>query len=625
MPLRNTERDKYKLEWKHYTTTPVMLTHHARMVMSNYLVLLDFKTQNIKMWCRFENQFYMEFAKNVTENITLHFQHTWKRSDKIWNVNHVVIPNFSDKNITVLGLVFYRETDIIYNKNVYPIANKIEVTQSVGRKVTQEWFNNMMSNPLVSDFWFKKGFTTLLATYTVNKIYPDYQIINLFVVQNQHYSFNLDSYYMWPSTSKVNSLSEIPNSIRAPFILRMMQHVLTEEIFQKGIRRYIHLNVHYIDFVEHMRQTASRINPLVDIGSMDNWASEKHCPIVKVVRNYRNPISQTKVWIQYIDLLKNRCIPVTFTTQEFPDFNNFTHHLLCQFIRESRDFELLLPFKENGWMIFNIQQIGYYRVNYDDENWQRIINYLQCSNYKKIHVLNRAQIIDDAFYLMIIGHIKTSIFLNIMPYLAEEEDYIAWYPMFKALEYMFGTFSVIILETIFKDFTIRAQFILAGILLKIKYEEIDDTDKLRNCLRQEAAKWACVLNDITCKEVANKKLKQHLQDPTKHKLLPWWKEWTYCNGLKITTKNETTWELMHTIGLEKSDTKFFEYLACPEDINLIKKYLDDIRYKQYNSTEQKYQYHLNGFFHIITKHAKNPIILEYILDHFNEIRPKMFI
>ncbi|XP_029160351.1 aminopeptidase N-like isoform X3 [Nylanderia fulva] len=210
----------------------------------------------------------------------------------------------------------------------------------------------------------------------------------------------------------------------------------------------------------------------------------------------------------------------------------------------------------------------YYRVNYDEQNWQRISTYLKSDNYTKIHVLNRAQIIDDAFNLMITGELTGVVFWNVILYLQKEEDYIPWYPMFKALEYLSSTF--IMLKEQIKNFTSEVRQILHEILKRIKYEEIDDTDKLRICLRQEAARWACFFGDITCKKVANNKLTQHLQDPAKYKLLPWWKEWTYCKGLMITTINNTTWELVYTKGLNKSDSKFLKYLACPENINLIK-------------------------------------------------------
>ncbi|EFN69402.1 Aminopeptidase N, partial [Camponotus floridanus] len=77
-----------------------------------------------------------------------------------------------------------------------------------------------------------------------------------------------------------------------------------------------------------------------------------------------------------------------------------------------------------------------YRINYDIENWRRIASYLNSENYMNIHVLNRAQIIDDAFHLMVTGQLNSTVFWNITNYLLREKNYVAWYPMFKALEYL---------------------------------------------------------------------------------------------------------------------------------------------------------------------------------------------
>lgn len=71
-----------------------------------------------------------------------------------------------------------------------------------------------------------------------------------------------------------------------------------------------------------------------------------------------------------------------------------------------------------------------------------ILNYLNSENYANIHVLNRAQIIDDAFHLMIAGILDPSIFWNLTTYLYREVDFVAWYPMFKALEYMSSAFPL---------------------------------------------------------------------------------------------------------------------------------------------------------------------------------------
>jgi hypothetical protein len=78
---------------------------------------------------------------------------------------------------------------------------------------------------------------------------------------------------------------------------------------------------------------------------------------------------------------------------------------------------------------------GYYRVYYDDRNWRRLANYLKTRDYKRIPVLNRAQIIDDAYYFMMNGRLRVNTFLELTDYLRiRETDYAAWYPVIKALE-----------------------------------------------------------------------------------------------------------------------------------------------------------------------------------------------
>lgn len=62
--------------------------------------------------------------------------------------------------------------------------------------------------------------------------------------------------------------------------------------------------------------------------------------------------------------------------------------------------------------------------------------YLNSENYSKIDVLNRAQIIDDAYHLMMMHKLDYDIFINLTSYLARETDYVAWYPMFKIFEYL---------------------------------------------------------------------------------------------------------------------------------------------------------------------------------------------
>ena len=57
-------------------------------------------------------------------------------------------------------------------------------------------------------------------------------------------------------------------------------------------------------------------------------------------------------------------------------------------------------------------------------------------NFGKIHVLNRAQLVDDARALADMSLLRLDVFLNLTDYLSQEKDYIAWYPGYRALSWL---------------------------------------------------------------------------------------------------------------------------------------------------------------------------------------------
>ena len=90
-----------------------------------------------------------------------------------------------------------------------------------------------------------------------------------------------------------------------------------------------------------------------------------------------------------------RWIPITYA-EAGGDFENTKNNLWMSDIEKSKEITDL-PNADTA-VIFNVQETGYYRVNYDKQNWELIIKQLN-EDHTKIHVINRAQIIDDAINL----------------------------------------------------------------------------------------------------------------------------------------------------------------------------------------------------------------------------------
>lgn len=62
-------------------------------------------------------------------------------------------------------------------------------------------------------------------------------------------------------------------------------------------------------------------------------------------------------------------------------------------------------------------------------------------SHTDIHVLNRAQLIDDAFTLARAGKLDYSIPLNLTKYLTKENNTIPWYPAMNGLSFVLERMS----------------------------------------------------------------------------------------------------------------------------------------------------------------------------------------
>lgn len=80
---------------------------------------------------------------------------------------------------------------------------------------------------------------------------------------------------------------------------------------------------------------------------------------------------------------------------------------------------------KDDWIIVNLQQGYYYRVNYDNKLWVSLTEQLN-NCHDKIDLRNRGQLIDDSFNLARAGIVPYDIPFGIIKYLKNEIDYVPW-------------------------------------------------------------------------------------------------------------------------------------------------------------------------------------------------------
>ena len=159
--------------------------------------------------------------------------------------------------------------------------------------------------------------------------------------------------------------------------------------------------------------------------------------------------------------------------------------------------------------IFNVQETGFYRVNYDRKNWELIINQLK-ADHTKIHVINRAQIIDDAFNLARAGYLEYELALGVTAYLNKETEYIPWKAALSGFSFVDNMLERSPAYGEFQRYMIHQ---VQPLFERIGFEQRGDTDSHMDILlRGLAVKWACKMGMTECIEKAKSKFKEWMEE-----------------------------------------------------------------------------------------------------------------
>ncbi|NP_001266329.1 membrane alanyl aminopeptidase-like [Bombyx mori] len=125
-------------------------------------------------------------------------------------------------------------------------------------------------------------------------------------------------------------------------------------------------------------------------------------------------------------------IPITYTTKASPNFNNIRPILMMD-----ATTNLNVRLTGDEWVLFNIQGQSYYRVNYDDDIWDRILEALEDPEDRKvIHPLNRAKLVDDALNLARSGKLDYEIAFKVVLSMEHETEYAVWKAFVRNMDFL---------------------------------------------------------------------------------------------------------------------------------------------------------------------------------------------
>lgn len=177
-----------------------------------------------------------------------------------------------------------------------------------------------------------------------------------------------------------------------------------------------------------------------------SWELQKGYPVVSVsfTESRQFHITQQRFFTnkkQISDDTSSWYIPLNFATASNPNFDDTQ---ITNFFVNGQDMSMISAptnFDASQWYVFNKQQLGYYRVNYDFNNWHALIVALNSDEFDKIHVLNRAQLIDDSLSFAAGGYLDYNVAFGILTYLSRETEYTPWAAADRFITQLYTTFG----------------------------------------------------------------------------------------------------------------------------------------------------------------------------------------
>ncbi|XP_023321016.1 aminopeptidase N isoform X3 [Eurytemora carolleeae] len=495
-----------------YETSVKMSTYLLSFIIcefkSLYLQTDPFFPLRFNVWAQEDKLPQLKHAANIGKKAIPFFEDMFDLKYPLAKIDLVAIPDFKYGAMENWGILSYRDKFLFYDKTDSSELNKLEISMVVCHEIAHQWFGNLVTMRWWNDLWLNEGFGTYMAYVAVNSISPETKL------------------------------------------LEQIAFIETKDIF-------------VLDAVKSAKPLSAEVkNPEFE-GMQPQLAMYKGCLLIRMMENFLTPEvfrqglrnyfkGDSFLWvipISYKSILEN----LSDTTVNF-------------WLTESA---ATLPARNKELLFFNAGRMGYYRVSYSIELWDRVIE-----NFSKLPNVVRAQLVDDALFLSRTNSMFYSQTFKLLNNLRTETDYVVLSAAENGLKFLMNMLVDDRRYDTFLDF-------IKTLVEKVYYEVRDSTSvRYQDVVKRSLVmKWACSLNINDCIARAEYMFKIWKQTEKNYELSvsPDDKEWVYCYGLKF-GRSERDWDFIWKRTQETKNIReksaLYEALACTDSISLLDKYLD---------------------------------------------------
>jgi|GEM_PF-32096 len=201
--------------------------------------------------------------------------------------DHIALPDFSSGAMENWGLITYRETALLADKNT-GLSSKQYIATVIAHELSHQWFGNLVTMKWWDDLWLNESFASLMEHISTDALFPDWQMWLGYETGDVVAALRRDALTgVQPVRQDVNHPDEISTLFDSAIVyakgerlLKMCRAFIGEQAFRAGLQKYFakfqYRNTEANDLWNCLSEASGQ-----DIASlMTPWLTRPHYPIV---------------------------------------------------------------------------------------------------------------------------------------------------------------------------------------------------------------------------------------------------------------------------------------------------------------------------------------------------------
>ncbi|KAJ3594190.1 hypothetical protein NHX12_006521 [Muraenolepis orangiensis] len=518
------------------------------------------------------------YALEKTGPILNYFQNYYSSPYPLQKSDQIALPDFSAGAMENWGLITYRESALLYDPAFSSNGDKEWVVTVIAHELAHMWFGNLVTMRWWNDLWLNEGFATYRDLLVVDEIHG---VMDVDALATSHPLSIPEAAIMHPS--QIKQLFDSITYSKGAAVLRMLSDFITEKVFTEGLSTYLdtfkYNNTVYTDLWKHLQVAVNKVSPDLGLPAtvediMNRWVLQMGFPVVTVDTatgriSQKHFLLDPEAEVDWPSPFKYEWIvPMSWMK------SGITQKPLWLTSKEATKASMVVG--GTDWLLVNLETSGFYRVNYDQGNWERLLAQLD-HNHQDIPEVNRAQLISDAFNLARARLVNTTLALRTTRFLARERAYTPWLTASRNLGYYFLMFDrgpvygpmqaymvkqVTPLFNHFKDLTLN-------------WTEIPDnhTDQYNQVM---TIQLACRNGLKACQVLTSNWFKAWMNSPANNPISPNLRLVVYCNGMAAGGPAEWdfAWRMYRNTSSASEAEKLLSAMACSREPWILTRYLE---------------------------------------------------